>query len=168
MKKYRYISCILGSVLVAFLMPVIGFANSSWRWLTDVTPFYILPVVMLATIIAEVGLISRQTEQGKIIKVICFVFVANLISFVLPYLIEFSQALMVVDSFSDYLDKGPTYIVGLIYLILTLISEVPVVYNGLKKDSKNKKKLLLSIFISNGITTVVVAFVERIVCRGSW
>lgn len=168
MKIYRNGSCLLMTLIMIFAFTLTVFANSSWHWLTDVTPFYILPVATIITIVAEVFIISKQIEKGKTDKVIFLVLVANIVSFIVPYLLEYSNAKMVVDTFDQYLHKGPTYMIGFGYLILTLISEVPIVYNGVKKNAKDKSKLLKYIFIANAVTTIVVAVLERAFCRGSW
>ena len=72
------------------------------------------------------------------------------------------------DTLDFYANKFPLYIVGIIFLFLTLAIEIPIVYNLLKKDVSNKKRLFFSIVAVNGATTLVVAVVERIFCRGSW
>ncbi len=167
MKKYRNGSRFLMSLIMFFSLTLTVFANSSWVWLTDVTPFYILPVAVFITITVECLMIASQVDN-KTIKVLFFVLLANLVSFILPYLLEYSNAKMVVDTFDQYLHKGPTYMIGFGYLILTLVSEVPIVYNGVKKNAKDKSKLLKYIFIANAITTVAVAVLERICCRGRW
>jgi hypothetical protein len=47
-------------------------------------------------------------------------------------------------------------------LVFTLLIEVPFVYNILKYKINNKKKLLITIFIANIITTVIIVIYERI------
>lgn len=168
MKKYRNGSYLLMSLILTISLVLPVSANSSWVWLTGVTPFYILPVAVLVTICVESLIVSKYIEAGKFFKIIFFVLVANISSFVLPYLLEYSQAKMVCDTFDQYLHKGPTYMIGFVYLFLTLISEVPIVYNALKKNAGDKGKLFKIILISNIITTVAVAILERIFCRGRW
>ncbi len=168
MKNYRNGSCLLMSLILAFSLVLTVFANSSWVWLTDAQPFYILPIAVLLTIGIETLMISKQIEEGKIFKIIFFVLFANLISFLLPYLLEYNQAKMIVDTFEQYLNKGPTYMIGFFYLLLTLISEVPIVYNALKKNAKDTSKLFKIVAISNVITTIAVAVLERVFCRGRW
>jgi len=60
------------------------------------------------------------------------------------------------------------YIIRLIYLVLTLCIEVPLVYFLLNNRSKNKKILLLIIIAVNVITTIIVAVLERRLCQGRW
>lgn len=62
----------------------------------------------------------------------------------------------------------PKYIVGFGYLFLTLIAEVPVVYISFKKFITNKKRFLMTIIIVNTVTTIMVAIIERAICKGSW
>ena len=168
MKKYRNGSYLLMSVILTFSLVLTVYANSSWVWLTGVTPFYILPIAVLITISVETLMISKQVEEGNFFKIIFFVLVANISSFVLPYLLEYSEARMVCDTFDQYLHKGPTYMIGFVYLLLTLISEVPIVYNALKKNAKETNKLFKFVLISNVITTTIVAVLERAFCRGRW
>lgn len=68
----------------------------------------------------------------------------------------------------EILDKGPFYIVGAFYLIITLVIEVPIVYVGLKSEMKNRKRGLLTIIVSNAVTTALVCVAERMICRGHW
>ena len=46
--------------------------------------------------------------------------------------------------------------------------EMPIVYNILKKDTEQRKKLFLVIIGSNVLTTVLTAVVERTLCYGRW
>lgn len=73
-----------------------------------------------------------------------------------------------IYSFDEVFNKGPSYIITTKYLILTLIVEIPVVYFFLRKDAANKKQLILVTTIANIITTLLIAIIERIVCKGSW
>ena len=52
--------------------------------------------------------------------------------------------------------------------LLTLLVEMPIVYNVLKSKVQDKKKLQLTIIISNMITTAGVAIIERLITEGYW
>jgi len=65
-------------------------------------------------------------------------------------------------------NKGPYYIILAGYLILTIAVELPIVYFLLRKDSVSRKNLLVSILLSNIVTTLLVAVCERIICVGQW
>jgi len=73
-----------------------------------------------------------------------------------------------VYSFTEVFETMPNYIIGLGYLFLTLIIEIPVVYLFFRKDVENKRKLFYVTLCANIATTALVAVVERVVCRGSW
>ena len=91
---------------------------------------------------------------------------ANAASFLLPYALLLNDP--VYPKFDDMLNAGPNYIVGAGFVILTLVLEIPIVYNLLKKHVDSKKKLLWSIIGSNIVTTAMVAVIERIVTDGYW
>ena len=52
--------------------------------------------------------------------------------------------------------------------MLTIIIEMPIVYNALKKQVQDRKVLKVVIIVSNIITTAVVAIVERLITEGYW
>lgn len=63
---------------------------------------------------------------------------------------------------------GPYYMVGLGYLFLTIIIELPIEYLGLNNEIKDKKKGILVICAANIGTTAFVFGIERILCYGQW
>lgn len=89
------------------------------------------------------------------------------VSFLFPYFI-----LLVTDtwygSFQDKLNAGPCYIVGSLFLFIILLLEVPITYQLLKSDVRNKKILLITIIAANTVTTGMVAVVERMITEGYW
>jgi len=166
MKRRAAIWIIVLSSLMLLILPQAVFADSSWCWLTDTRPFDILPPVALATIVIEVLAIWLIPHTGKFIKTAVAVILANAASFLLPYsVLVFNQ---VYPKFEDALNAGPNYIVGFGFVMLTLLIEIPIVYNLLKKHVDNKKKLLWSIIGSNIVTTAMVAVIERMVTNGYW
>ena len=166
MKRRAAIWIIVLSSLMLLILPQAVFADSSWCWLTDTRPFDILPPVALATIVIEVLAIWLIPHTGKFIKTAVAVILANAASFLLPYsVLVFNQ---VYPKFEDALNAGPNYIVGFGFVMLTLLIEIPIVYNLLKKHVDNKKKLLWSIVGSNIVTTAMVAVIERMVTNGYW
>ena len=46
------------------------------------------------------------------------------------------------ETFQDVLNAGTVYIVSMMFLIMTLAVELPVVYKVLKKHVQNKKLLI--------------------------
>ena len=166
MKRRAVIRIIVLSSLMLLILPQAVFADSSWCWLTDTRPFDILPPVALATIVIEVLAIWLIPNTGKLMKTAVAVILANAASFLLPYALLLNDP--VYPKFDDMLNAGPNYIVGAGFVILTLVLEIPIVYNLLKKHVDSKKKLLWSIIGSNIVTTAMVAVIERMVTNGYW
>ena len=166
MKRRVAIRIIVLSSLMLLILPQAVFADSSWCWLTDTRPFDILPPVALATIVIEVLAIWLIPNTGKLMKTAVAVILANAASFLLPYALLLNDP--VYPKFDDMLNAGPNYIVGAGFVILTLVLEIPIVYNLLKKHVDSKKKLLWSIIGSNIVTTAMVAVIERMVTNGYW
>ena len=149
------------------LLPANAFADSSWVWISEKRPFDILPWVALGTILIEWLSIWLIPRTGHAFKVLGIVMVANAASFLLPY--AFLKAdLSWYGTFEDILDSGPHYIVSGVFLLLTLLVEMPIVYNVLKSNVQDMKKLQLTIIISNVITTAGVAIIERLITEGYW
>lgn len=166
MKRRAVIRIIVLSSLMLLVLSQFVFADSSWCWLTDTRPFDILPPVALATIVIEVLAIWLIPHTGQFMKTAVAVILANAASFLLPYsVLVFNQ---VYPKFEDALNAGPNYIVGFGFVMLTLLIEIPIVYNLLKKHADSKKKLLWSIVGSNIVTTAMVAVIERMVTDGYW
>lgn len=170
MNKRKNINTILMTLILLFSVSLTAFANSSWVWLTPFRPIYILPFVIIVTLSTEILLIYYFSKSTKFNKIITFVILGNLLSFLAPYLWEFLISLMPhsIYNFSEMLERGPSYIIGVAYLLLTLIVEIPIVYYGVKKDAENQQGLLKGIIFSNIITTIYTALVEHILCRGHW
>ena len=166
MKRRVAIRIIVLSSLMLLILPQAVFADSSWCWLTDTRPFDILPPVALVTIVIEVLAIWLIPNTGKLMKTAVAVILANAASFLLPYALLLNDP--VYPKFDDMLNAGPNYIVGAGFVILTLVLEIPIVYNLLKKHVDSKKKLLWSIIGSNIVTTAMVAVIERMVTDGYW
>lgn len=170
MNKTKNINIILMTLILLFSVSLTAFANSSWVWLTPFRPIYILPLVIIVTLATEILIIYYFSKSTKFNKIITFVILGNLLSFLAPYLWKYLVSLMPqsIYNFSEMIERGPHYIVGFAYLFLTLIIEFPVVYFGVKKAATNQKRLISGIIISNIITTVYTAIVEHIMCRGHW
>ena len=164
--QLRALRVIALSCLMLLILAQAVLADSSWCWLTDTRPFDILPPVALATIVIEVLAIWLIPHTGKFMKTAVAVILANAASFLLPYALLLNDP--VYPKFDDMLNAGPNYIVGAGFVILTLVLEIPIVYNLLKKHVDNKKKLLWSIIGSNIVTTAMVAVIERMVTDGYW
>lgn len=152
-----------------FLFPSIVYANSSWHWVTS-SPMKVLPFAVVFTIFIETASVikaGRVSNSKKAFYIICL---ANIMSFIAPYLERAYRFIPTSGGFSIFaaFNKGPFYMILAGYLILTIAVELPIVYFLLKKESANRKNLLISILLSNTVTTLLVAVCERIICVGQW
>ena len=165
MKKFKYLSVLVTSMLLVMLSTSTVFANSSWHWVTDTAPINLLPFVAIGTLIIETLAINIIPKINKPLKVFAVVAIANLLSFLMPYILLAGEPpyYSIKAAF-----RCPFYTVGLVFLFMTLAVELPVVYFTLRKKVENKKRLLLVIIGSNVVTTVLVAIVERVLCYGRW
>jgi hypothetical protein len=158
------------SIMIMALMALFSlnaFADSSWVWISEKRPFDILPWVASGTILIEWLSIWLIPKTGHSLKVLGIVMIANVASFLLPY--AFLKAdLSWYGTFEHILDSGPHYIVSGVFLMLTIIIEMPIVYNALKKQVQDRKVLKVVIIVSNIITTAGVAIVERLITEGYW
>lgn len=150
--------------LVTLAVPVTALANSSWCWLTDVRPIYIFPITAVLTIAIETAMINCFAKINNIGKTLLAVIIANLFSFACPYISYlFTTPLYTLDQF---INNTPSYVVTSVFVIITLVAEIPVVFLILRKNCKSKSALFISIFTSNVLTTAMVALIERLVCKG--
>ncbi|NMB28208.1 MAG: hypothetical protein GX987_09195 [Tissierellia bacterium] len=170
-KKISILSIIFICII---LFSNIVYANSSWRWLTS-SPRKLLPIAVISTLMVEfMGVLFLGKVKGKIrpIKVLGIVALANIVSFVFPYIVRAYLFRATAGTFAyaweDAFEAGPFYIVLFGYLILTILLELPLVYSYLKKYTSNKKALFKSVIGLNLITTIIVAVLERILYYGQW
>lgn len=155
-------------LLGLFLLTGRASANSSWMWLTT-SPLPVFPLAVLVTLLVETVLIKRASG-AKMGKVLLTVSLANLFSFIVPYLLRAYQMIPTQGRFSVLaaFERGPFYIVATGYLVLTLVLELPVVYLLLARDSAKKARLALTIIGVNILTTGLVALAERLICSGRY
>ena len=148
------------------LIPSIAFANSSWHWISETRPYDVLPFVIVLTLLIEtISVIFAADLKEVKFKVFIVVLIGNLLSFSAPYI---SAATDINYSFRDMLEHFPVYTVDILYLLVTLIIEIPFVYAFLAKNAESGRKLFLSILISNAVTTLLTSLAERIFCYGKW
>lgn len=170
MKKNRPLALLAISLVGTLMLPVVASANSSWVWISETRPYDILPFVIIGTLLIETVSVNLICAIENRYKTFLAVLVGNLISFAVPY-IGYSNTTPYADAgytLSEIISHGPYYTVGTVFLILTLIVELPVVYLWLKKDCDNKKKLAVCVVVANVVTTAIVAVVERTLCQGHW
>jgi len=169
-RKYHYFNTGLASVFLFASCIVPVYANSSWFWISKTRPYDVLPYVIAMTLFIETAAIVLVGKVHRIGKVFCFVFLANLLSFLAPYLFSwmiFSDE-HIYPTYAYYLERMPVFTVGIGYLLVTLAAELPLVYGKLKKDTENRKLLLWTIIIANVITTVLTCLIEHHFCYGHW
>ena len=161
----------LVSFIILMLVPSIVSANSSWHWISSTRPIDILPFVILVTLLIETLMIIKLNKINSIVKPIVVIIIANLMSFVMPFLVYFLPNELGMSGYENFLkmiNHWPTYIAGIGYLFMTLVIEVPIVYNLLKKECDNKKMFLKVIIAANILTTLLTALAERVICVGQW
>lgn len=146
------------------------YADSSWIWLSKRQPYEIMPVVAVITILIEVLIILHFLKITETKRGVLIIFGGNLASFLVPYIVNYMllKTQMGYENIERAFSIGPYYIVGLGYLFLTIVIELPIVYAGLKNEIKDKKKGIFVICAANVITTAFVFGVERILCYGRW
>lgn len=163
------------AALALLLLPAFtatAWANSSWHWISETRPVDVLPWVILVTLAIEtaaVCMVLRWKQTGKVFLVVCL---ANLVSFLLPYLFETLSSMQVTGSFADAFYKSanhwPSWIVGGWYLFLTLAAEVPLVYILLRERTEKPRPLLYTVIGANVLTTAITFVTERLLCQGRW
>lgn len=166
MRRYNILASAVLAFVFVFLFSVTACANSSWRWLSETRPHDVLPFVIVITLLIEVLAIYFIPKVKSLSKIILFVALANVLSFLAPYVLLY--IIPSLYTFEETLEHTPFYIVGFVYLFITLIIEVPMVFFALKKSSSSPKKLFITVACANAVTTVITAVTERIICKGVW
>lgn len=153
-------------------LPISALANSSWRWFTKTRPHDLLPLSIALTIAIEILALLRLGGVKSKGWAIGSVIVANLVSFLVPWALEYSDFLYggwnTAMNFDAFLSKTPHYQVTMLFLLLTLLLEIPVLYLLLRKRVPSPKRLLLTAGGANAVTTMICAVLERTLCRGQW
>lgn len=152
-----------------YLLPVTASANSSWMWLSEARPYDVLPFVALITIVIEAAAIWYVLGKQHLLKIANVVVIANLLSFAAPYWFIYDETLhMPLKPFPELMEYGHYYTVGAIFLLMTLLVELPVVFFTLRKLAGRKGRFFLSVVGANVVTTLITAVAERIFCYGQW
>ena len=60
--------------------------------------------------------------------------IANACSFLLPYVVLYCESKAEIYSFPEMLDIGPNWIVSWLFLVLTILFEMPIAYVFLKNQ----------------------------------
>ena len=168
MKKYKLFSA---SVICLFLLQLLNltvFANSSWVWISETRPYDVLPWVAVGTLIVETASLVVFAKIRNVFKGITFVTIANAVSFAAPYLHNYILFSEQKFPYEKYLEHWPSYTVGVLFCLVTILIELPVVYFALRKHAPSRKRFVITIIFSNIVTTILVALAERIFCVGRW
>ncbi len=168
MKQYRLSAAFIISFLLLPFCCLTAFANSSWVWISETRPFDVLPWVAIGTLLIETISILLLGGVKNGFKIITFVTIANLISFAAPYVCNFVSYAQWGMTFLKYLNHWPSYTVGSLFCMVTVLIEFPIVYFALRKNATSNKRFILSVIAGNIFTTALVAIVERSLCHGSW
>lgn len=168
MKKYKSISSVIITAFLLQIFNLTAFANSSWVWISESRPYDVLPWVAIGTLIIETISIIVFAKIKNGFKVFTFVTIANAISFAAPYLVNLIFCSDQMFPFDKYLEHWPSYTVGVLFCITTILVELPIIYLSLKKEAVSNKKFIITIIITNVVTTILVAIIERFFCVGRW
>lgn len=176
MKRKLQALCI--AVLFVFAFPLTASANSSWHWISSKRPLDLLPIVVIVTLVIEVVSINYAAKVNSLKRVVPVVCLANLVSFLVPYIwlgispnnvySDFNTQEGLLYSINYTVQHSPTFTVSLFYLLITLLAETPIIYLFLRKKASNKKRLIAVIIAANVLTTVITFAVEHIFCHGEW
>lgn len=167
MKKNSFMTFTL-SLIICFGFTVTAFANSSWVWITESRPYDVLPFVIVFTLVAETYTIAYFSKIESKSKVFVPVLIGNALSYAMPYIAYSNSLYGEVYGLKHALDHSPYYTVGVYFLVMTIVAELPVVYLALRKKAENKKTLAICIVAINALTTLALALIERFICRGQW
>ena len=167
MKKNTLMTVTL-ALIMSFGFSLTAFANSSWVWITESRPYDVLPFVIVFTLVAETYAIACFGKIENKSRVFFSVLVGNLISYAMPYIMYSNSFYGEVYGLKHALDHSPYYTVGVCFLIMTLAAELPIVYFSLRKKAENNRALAITVVVVNVITTLAVALVERLICKGQW
>ena len=168
MKKYKWLSIIIVCLFLPQIFTLTAFANSSWFWISETRPYDVLPWVAVGTVIIETISIITFAKIKRSFEVFATVTIANVISFAAPYLGKLLMYYSEKMPYEMYLENWPSYTVGILFCIATVLIELPIVYFSLRKNAISRKKFIVAIIITNIVTTILVAIIERIFCVGTW
>jgi hypothetical protein len=167
MKNHKLVCTFIFAFALLQLFAFPAFANSSWVWISETRPYDVLPWVVIGTLAIETVSLFLFAKLKKGWKPFIMVTIANAVSFAMPYLLPFILSDSIFP-FEYYLEHSPSYTVGLLFCLITVFVELPIVYFTLNNDAPSNKRLFFTIVLSNVVTTALVAITERIFCVGMW
>jgi hypothetical protein len=164
--KHKYL--VIFPALALLLFPMTANANSSWAWLTETTPLTVLPYAIVGTLVIEILAVIFFIRPRKRLKAAAIITLANLFSFLAGYLLGAIALEGVGYTMMDVIMHTPHYIVSILYLLLTLLVEFPVVFCSLRRDTDKKALFVLFVVVSNIVTSILVSVCEGIFAPGAW
>lgn len=130
MKRRVNVVCM---AMLMCMLPATASGNSSWIWLSEARPYDVLPFVAVITIVIEAAAIWYVLGKQHLLKIAIVVVIANLLSFAAPYWFLYDETLrMPLKPFPELMEYGHYYTVGVIFLLMTLLVELPVVFFTLR------------------------------------
>ena len=178
MKKYQIIVSVAVSSLLVLMFPMTAYANSSWHWVSAARPLDLLPAVVIVTLAVETVAVNYIAKVKNLKRVIPVISLANLFSFAVPYIwigIDPNNiySLYTPDEGIFYAinytaEHTPLFTVTVVFLLITLLAETPIVYLFFRKRVPSKNILFIVIIAANILTTAMTFAVERIFCHGEW
>ena len=173
--KQKLVVSVFIFLLLLPTLSISASANSSWVWLTR-DPRPMLPWAIVGTLVIEIFVICffNNIQVKNILTPTISIVFGNLISFLLPYIFigiipyVFEENANFFSRINYTAEKLPFYIIGIVFLVLTLIIELPIEYFCTRHKVKSKKKLLATILAANVFTTAAVAIIERTIYKGHW
>ncbi|MBQ5399060.1 MAG: hypothetical protein IIU14_06475 [Ruminococcus sp.] len=155
----KRITAVISSVLLTLSFTLTASANSIWNEKIESFPYewYWLAVIC-ATLLIEFAVIFAVVRKKPAI-VLGAAALANAASFLIPRIV-----------ISAFAGAGSLYLggyyhladwVSVIFLIVTLAIEMPILWSMLKKYVKSVPTLLFMTFVANFVTTVGYVIVEK-------
>ena len=122
---------------------------------------------IIGTVAIETICIYLATHKNCFLKTIITVSIANLASFLIPYLFV-RLVPKLLYTYEQMKEHTPLFMIGAGYFIVTILFELPIVFLTMRKQFNANKQAALIIIGSNLLTTIMVFFVERFYAPGAW
>lgn len=159
----KYKKALLGTfVLIGLtvMFTITASANSIWtERMENYSYMEHFPYIIIGTLIVETLALLVVTKMKKPLKVIGTVVLANAASFLIPEAIM-NLILFGGQRFELFMLFNTYWFLNVIFIIITLAIELPIIWAILKKDVKSVKVLLLTATAVNIFTTVVTAIID--------
>lgn len=163
MKSGRSISTLLTAIFVAMVLQICAFAHSSFIWDTAARPYYVLPFTFLLSVAVEYSALTFIAHVRRPWKTFAVVLAGNVLAF------GAAAAFYLYSNRNEPAGWAwPPYMIGVIFLVSSLLIEVLIEEMVLRKDAESGSKLLWTLLIANAATGGIAAAAERLICTGHW